>query len=53
MAGYAIVVSLVAWFVGMVLDANIWDGFMCLRVVLPVIVMGAFVLRALSSRNKD
>ena len=50
----AVLSTLAAWFVGLILDANIGDtnmmGFLCLRVVLPIIVMGVCIIK--SNRNK-
>jgi hypothetical protein len=43
----AILFTLAAWFVGLVLDANIdFDpqGFLCLRILFPILVMGSVVL---------
>ncbi len=51
----AILSTLAAWFIGLVLDANLPlepAGFLCLRVVLPVIVMGAFILAAVHRQNE-
>lgn len=47
----AIVSTLAAWFVGLVLDANIdfgdtW-GFLCLRVLFPILAMGFCILSAI------
>ncbi len=50
----AIISTLAAWFVGLLLDSNVGFepfGFLCLRVVLPVTVMGAFILAAVQKRN--
>ncbi len=52
----AILSTLAAWFVGLVLDANLPlepTGFLCLRVLLPVLVMGAFLLAAINRQKKD
>lgn len=54
----AIVFTLVAWFVGLLLDANIDlgepQGFLCLRVLFPVLVMGLCVLGAIKeNKNKQ
>ena len=50
----AVLSTLAAWFAGLMLDANIGDanmmGFLCLRVVLPIIVMGVCVIK--SNRDK-
>ena len=47
----AIVSTLAAWGVGLLLDANIDfgdpQGFLCLRVLLPVLAMGICLLRAI------
>lgn len=46
----AIVTTVVAWFIGLFIDVNIDlgepQGFMCLRVLLPIIVMGLCILSA-------
>lgn len=48
--------TLAAWFVGLVLDANIDfgdpQGFLCLRVLLPVLAMGLCILRT-TRENKS
>ncbi len=52
----AIISTLAAWFIGLVLDANLPfepTGFLCLRVLLPVLVMGAFILAAVHNQKKD
>ena len=50
----AIISTVFAWFVGMVIDANIDfgdpQGFMCLRILFPILVMGAFVI---NNNKKD
>lgn len=47
----AIISTLAAWFVGLVLDANIDfgdpRGFLCLRVLFPVLAMGLCILSAI------
>lgn len=50
----AILSTLAAWLVGLVIDANLFQptGFLCLRVVLPVIVMGAFILAAVKKQGR-
>lgn len=52
----AIVSTVAAWVLGLFIDANIltdsYIGFLELRVLLPVLVMGIFVLRAVNSKNK-
>lgn len=44
----AIILTLIAWFIGLVLDANIdmgqYTGFFELRILLPVLTMGVFIL---------
>ena len=52
----AAVCTLLAWLAGLILDANIPfgepQGFLCLRVLLPVLTMGLFVLRAVKGEKK-
>ena len=51
----AIVSTLVAWFVGLFLDANLDfnpQGFLCLRILLPLIVMGICILKAIKDGEK-
>lgn len=43
--------TLLGWFVGLLLDANLdmgggYEGFLCLRVLFPVLVMGLCILQA-------
>lgn len=51
----AIVSTLAAWALGLVLDANIRfgdpQGFLCLRVLLPVLAMGLCLLRAIKEQK--
>lgn len=50
----AISCTIVAWIVGLVIDANLMFndcGFLMLRVLLPMITMGAFVI-ASNKKNK-
>ncbi len=52
----AILSTLAAWVVGLLLDASLPiepNGFLCLRVLLPVLVMGAFLLVAVHGQRKD
>ncbi len=52
----AVLSTLAAWLVGLLLDANLPfepTGFLCLRVLLPIIVMGAFILAAVHNQKKD
>ena len=47
MYGKMIALTLLAWFMGLLLDANIGFepvGFLCLRVVLPLIAVGLCLL---------
>ena len=42
--------TLAAWFIGMVLDANLdWSpkGSLCLTVLFPILVMGLCILKAI------
>ena len=51
----ATVSTLVAWVIGLFLDANIGfnpQGFLCLRIILPVLTMGLCILRSIKE-NKD
>lgn len=50
----AILSSITAWFVGLFIDANL-DlnnnmGFLELRIVLPILVMGAFILKTIDKK---
>lgn len=50
----AIISTLVAWFIGLVLDANISEdmlGFLELRTLFPILTMGVFVLKAINDKN--
>lgn len=52
----SIVFTLVAWIAGLLLDANIGfnpQGFLCLRVLLPVLAMGLCLLRAIKENRRD
>ena len=46
-----ILFTLAAWFIGLLLDANIDfgdpAGFLCLRVLLPILAMGLYLLKAI------
>lgn len=45
-----------AWFVGLLLDANIGfypQGFLCFRILLPVLAMGLCILRAASQNAQN
>ena len=51
----AIVATIGAWIVGLFLDANIGfnpTGFLELRVLLPIIVMGCFILKGLGKTEQ-
>ncbi|MBN3010056.1 hypothetical protein [Ruthenibacterium lactatiformans] len=52
----AIISTLVAWVIGLVLDANIDFGdplgFLCFRVLFPVLAMGLCILKALKNNEK-
>ena len=52
----AVLCTLAAWFVGLVLDANIDfgdpRGFLCLRILLPILVMGSFILVSKQNQNE-
>ena len=49
----AIVGTVLAWVIGLFADANIDfgdpTGFLCLRVLLPILVMGLCILRAIKN----
>ena len=53
----SIVFTLIAWGAGLLLDANIHfgdpQGFLCLRVLLPVLAMGLCLLRAMKENKRD
>lgn len=50
-----IVSTLAAWFLGLVLDANIpfgrLPGFTCFRILFPILTMGTFLLISNSKKN--
>ena len=50
----AVVYTVLAWFIGLVVDANIDfgnpQGFLCLRVLLPLLVMGFCILGELKKQ---
>lgn len=52
----AVIGTLVAWFIGLFIDANIDfgdpQGFLGLRVLFPVLVMGICILKALKDSEK-
>jgi hypothetical protein len=49
--GKAVVFTVLAWIVGLFLDANVME-LLCLRAALPVIVMGACILYGISENEK-
>ena len=52
----AVVWTVLAWFAGLLLDANIGlqpSGFLCLRVLFPVLAMGLCILRAIRNDKKN
>ncbi|MDD3192802.1 MAG: hypothetical protein PHE47_02975 [Oscillospiraceae bacterium] len=44
----AVVLTIIAWFIGLLIDVNLdWGdpmGFMCLRILFPLLVMGCCIL---------
>ena len=52
----AIICTLVAWFIGLFADANIdfgdSQGFLALRVLLPILTMGICILNAIKNNEK-
>lgn len=53
----AVILTLLAWFFGLVLDANIdmgqYTGFFELRILFPILVMGVCILEAIKKNNKQ
>ena len=53
----AVLFTLAAWFVGLLLDANIDFGdpvgFLSLRVLFPILAMGLCILKSLNDLKKD
>ena len=50
----AIFTTILAWIVGLFVDANIGFnpiGFLELRVLLPIVVMGCFILKRLDKKD--
>ncbi len=48
--------TLAAWWVGLLIDVNSgWDptGILCLRVVLPIIVTGIWILKSIRDCKKE
>ncbi len=52
----AIICTLAAWFIGLLIDANIDfgdpQGFLALRVLLPILAMGICILKAIKNNEK-
>ena len=51
----AILSAILAWVVGLFLDANIDfnpTGFLELRTLLPIIAMGCFILKRIDKKDK-
>lgn len=52
----AIISTLAAWLIGLLADANIDfgdpQGFLALRVLLPILVMGVCILNAVKNSEK-
>ena len=45
--------TIIAWFVGMILDANIGFepvGFLELRILLPILTMGLFIIKSINKK---
>lgn len=52
----AVTATLSAWFIGLILDANLDfgpDGFLSLRILLPILVMGLCILNAVMKNKPD
>jgi hypothetical protein len=51
----AVISTLIAWFVGLVLDANIDfgnpAGFLQFRILFPILAMGICILRSIHAKN--
>ncbi len=50
----AVLLTIVAWFIGLLLDANISPdmlGFLELRILFPILTMGVFILKAINDKN--
>ena len=50
----AVVSTIIAWFVGLLLDANVSPdmlGFLELRILFPILAMGLFILKAINDKN--
>ncbi len=57
MKACAITLTIIAWIIGLFLDANLGTGdltgFINLRTLLPVLVMGYAVLKAVENNSND
>lgn len=52
----AVICTVAAWFTGLVIDANLMFndcGFLMMRVLLPIISMGAFIIASNKSKDKN
>ena len=53
----AVISSIIGWFIGLVLDANLdmgsLTGFLELRVLFPILIMGAFLLHTMEKGRKE
>jgi len=52
----AVGITLAAWVIGLLLDANIGfnpQGFLCLRVLLPILAMGLCILSAIKENKPE
>lgn len=52
----AVISTLGAWFVGLLLDANLDfypQGFLCLRILFPFFAMGLCILKTIRNHNKS
>ena len=47
----AVIFSIAAWFLGVVLDVNIADGVWSFRTLLPILVMGSFIIYSISTKE--
>lgn len=51
----ATLLTVAAWFVGMILDVNIDfrpENILCLRVLFPILAMGLCILKAIKENHK-
>lgn len=53
----AIFTTIVAWFIGLLLDANIDfgepAGFLSFRILLPILAMGVCILKSINDIKKE